>query len=310
LEFLSEPFLKNVLVVNRFIVLSKESLNMLYLPEEVTSLSYSTSYAKLTRKQQIRYNQLFGLYGHELIIFFEKRFPAAYLAIAKHEYINSELKKEIQKFVEDEDRHWRMFDRLNKELAPEIYLKNTFHFLKISPLVDMLARIIISFSPYLPMLLILIFMQEERSIYYTEKLKKTPDLYHPKCYSVHLKHLEDEDRHVDLDEKVIELIWARLPRWLKKINVLLLKIGIREFFTLPKRAGIKIIDQFILEFPDLEPRKNELKKEIFNAVKNSDFYDTLYSPKSMPRCVKFLNSQTIFQPLGDVIKGINNGTLK
>jgi hypothetical protein len=55
---------------------------LLYVPEELTPLFFTPSYASLTNEQRVSYNRLHGLYFLEQTIFFEQFLGAGFLPTA------------------------------------------------------------------------------------------------------------------------------------------------------------------------------------------------------------------------------------
>lgn len=278
-----------------------------FVPEQLTPLYYTEIYSRsLAERHRIRYNQLFALYLNELAVLFETRLTRAYASLLSQSFISVSLKEQIRQYLADEDRHWRMFNNLNRQAAPELYEHRIFCFVQLSRAASLGINFFNHFSSVLPLNLILIYMGEERTLYYVDCFEKNSEQLDSRFESVHKIHLEDEVRHLDLDQQVLTLVWERLSPQLRRVNAKLVQYCLREFFTLPKRSGIKIVERLMLEFPELEPMRVELINEMFESARSSSFSRTLFDNSVIPNTIAFFARYQEFRILGEVIPGLRN----
>lgn len=280
---------------------SPVSQDLRFVPECLSPLFYTAAYHCLSEAQKIRYNQLFGLYLNELAILFETKLPQAYASLLSKSFLSEELKAEIFQFISDEERHWRMFANLNRQAAPEFYRDELHYFVKLPRLALFGLSVLNRLSSVLPLSLILIYLGEEKTLFYPKCFDSSEVALDSRFAAVYKKHVEDEERHIKLDERVLNILWQRLGKSLRQANVSLLKYCLNEFFTQPKRANRKILDQLILEFPDLKALRARIDRELVDAVKSPGFQSTLYSYEVIPGCIKFFRQYKEFISLGQII---------
>src|SRR5580658_619 len=100
-----------------------------FMPEELTTLYFTSAYATLTEAQRLRYNQLNALYFNEQTMFFEKTLARNVLGYFLAGLLSEELKAGLAQFLAEEEQHSAMFARLNRQCAPEVYAKADFYFI-------------------------------------------------------------------------------------------------------------------------------------------------------------------------------------
>src|SRR6266850_2175709 len=91
----------------------------LFLPEQFTPLFHTSAYANLSAEQRRRYNQLYALYFNEQIIFFETSLSESVLLPLADSRLPADLTVALREFMEEEQRHTRMFRALNEACAPD-----------------------------------------------------------------------------------------------------------------------------------------------------------------------------------------------
>jgi hypothetical protein len=136
--------------------------------------------------------------------------------------------------------------------------------------------------PYrFPLLIWLALLQEERSLYYSKACLACASDLEPHFAATHRAHLADEIGHVGWDEELLDWLWPRTGPATRQINARLLEWMIGEYFHLPKRSAIRVIEQLGREFPDLDARSLIAATR---ALKNDRAYlETLYSREVTPR---------------------------
>lgn len=282
---------------------SQERFRSSFLPASLTPLHYAPKNLPLTDEQKIRYNQLFGLYINELLIFFETKYAKAYAPLLTSPLLSHSVKQEVQKFLDDEDRHWRMFADFNRKAAPELYDKNLFYFVQPPRFSSFIARQMMRYPRLFIFIPLLVFIQEDRAQFIAHKILHSDEVLDPRFVAVHQAHAEDEKNHICFGEKVLTHLWNDLNLPLRKLNVALLCFCLREFFTLPKRSGMRILNRFLEEYPELASEKETLRDYLFLAVTQTKFHDTLYSLEALPSCMNFFSKSPEFRAVCNILLG-------
>lgn len=267
-----------------------------FIPEPFTPLFHTPAYGRLTAEQRLRYNQLHAGYFHEQIMFFEKALARNVLGRFLSEPLPEKLKSGVQMFMAEEARHSEMFWRLNKKCAPQFYGSRDFYFIRVPPL---LAKILdaISRRPKLfPLFLWLMLLEEERALYYGKIFTKSPEL-EPHFMAVQRAHLADEIGHVKWDEELLDWIWPETNPLLRRINARLLCWMIDEFFSAPKRAGVRVVEELAKEFPSLSPELPRMRSELLALATNKKYRSSLYSPEMVPQTFARFEQWPEFAPV-------------
>jgi hypothetical protein len=268
-----------------------------FIPEEFTPLYYTPSYRVLTEAQQLRYNQLQGIYFNEQIIFFETSIGRKVLEALLHESLPSQLTKGLRQFLEEEQQHTEMFRQLNQQCAPQFY--GTGHFYFIHPLRAWMA--VLSWAtqhPRLfPMFLWLMLLQEERSLFYSRKVIAQREELEPCFVRTHRTHLADEVGHVRWDEELIEALWQRANPVLRKVNAQLFAWMLGEFFNAPKRAQLCVVHELTREFPALSACEPEMQYQLLALSEDGSYQRSLYSREIAPKAFARFDASREFQSL-------------
>jgi hypothetical protein len=274
-----------------------------FLPEAFTPLYHTPSYADLTEQQRRRYNQLYALYFNEQIIFFETSLADSVLLPLARSGLPQTLAQTLVTFVEEESRHTGMFRALNRRCAPEFYAQGDFHFIRRSPVhrwtLDWIARRTRRF----PLVLWLMLLQEERSMFYARTILRERERLEPHFVDVHRVHLADEADHVRWDEELIDHIWNACPPRQRRINAELFRWLVGEFFNTPKRGGVRVVIQLAAEFEDLGPRLPELRRQVLDLARSPAYHRSLYSREIVPRTFARFDKHAEFFRLGRTLYG-------
>ena len=277
-----------------------------FIPEKLTILYHAPIYSELSPGQRLRYNQLFGLFVTEFVLLCEMHFSQAYTSLLNGSLVSNQLKDDIAGFLDDEKRHTEMFRGLNFRAAPELYRASPFNFISFPYVLGAVARTMMRFPSVFPFFFALVYMQEEKLLYYGHCFAEGGDLLDPNFAAAHESHREDEVRHADLDMTVLTILWERASPAVRRMNVWLLKRIFREFFTVPKRAGNRILERLIIEFPELRPRRNELEKQLFTAGTTGEFAEHLYGDSCIPGCMRFFSAYPEFKEIVNDIQSFRN----
>jgi len=254
-----------------------------FIPEEFTPLYYTPSYRVLTEEQRLRYNQLQALYFNEQIIFFETAVGRPVLEVLTREGLPRELTTGLRQFLEEEQQHTEMFWRLNQQCAPQFYDIGFFYFIRPPRAWMAVLRWATRHPRLFPMFFWLMFLQEERSLFYSRRAIAQRDQLEPHFVKMHRTHLADEVGHVGWDEELIEVLWRRANPSLRKVNVELLAWMLGEFFSTPKRAQLRVIRELAREFPALSKLEPEIECQLLALSGDDGYQRALYSREMVPR---------------------------
>lgn len=278
---------------------SVESLRQSYLfiPEDLTPLYYAPVYRTLTQPQRIRYNQLFGLFLNEFVLLCELHFSKAYSSLLRAPHLSTLRRAEIKRFLEDEARHTELFTKLNQQAAPELYQQSGFHFIRLPRPLHLAASVMMRFPRLFPFFFLLVYLQEEKLVHYSDRYAASADRVDPRFLSVYATHLEDEKGHIGLDLSVVAELWQRASKPVRRLNAWLMRVIFREFFTAPKRSGMRIIEQLVKEFPELQGKSTSLKEGLVAAGVGQGFLAQMYSYESVPSSLHFFEQHPELQAL-------------
>ena len=274
-----------------------------FIPQVLTHLYYTAAYAKLTGSQRLRYNQLFALYFNEQTMFFERSLAQNVLGYFLAQPLPSVLKTGLRQFIEEEQQHSAMFRRLNRQCAPAIYSNQDFHFIQVPALGAELLDAISRRPTWFPLLLWLMHLQEERALFFGRTFVKSADHLEPHFLAAQRKHLADEIGHVHWDEGLLDWVWPKTSFPLRWFNVRLLRWMIGEYFSAPKRAGLRVLESLVQEFPDLCTQHKELRRQLLDLETDQAFLRSLYSTENVPHTLKRFDEWPEFFSLSRVMPG-------
>ena len=283
---------------NRTIDFSKK-----FLPPELTPLFHTEAYRLLNTEQQLRYNQLHGLYFNEQIMFFERAFARTLLTNLLPELLPESLRSGLRQFMQEEEEHSAMFQQLNETCAPLYYSKQTFYFIQVPAPGRSILRFISSHPKWFPAFLWLMHLQEERALFYAKKFLEHKTELEPAFVESQRKHLADEVGHVRWDQELIEWLWPATPLWLRKLNVRFLAWMIGEYFSAPKRAGVRVLDTLVEEHPEISPIHRQLRQALLALERDTDYRESFYSPRNVPETLKRFDAWPEFSVLTTVMPG-------
>lgn len=252
-----------------------------FIAEEFTPLFHTSAYRSLPPSARLRYNQLHALYFNEQVAFFEQEMLSPALLALQRDSLPANLAKGLRDFFDEEQRHTAMFRTLNLRCAPELYGDRSSYFIRVArPWRVMLG--IISRRPRLfPLLVWLALLQEERSLYYSKGCLEHASELEPQFVATHRAHLADEVGHIGWDEELLDWLWPQVSHALRWMNVRLLNWMMGEFFLLPKRSGLRVVEQLAQEFPHLDAAT--LHRGMQELETNTAYLCTLYSRDVTPR---------------------------
>jgi hypothetical protein len=254
-----------------------------FIPEEFTPLYHTPVYRMLSEEQRLRYNQLQAIYFSEQIIFFETAIGRPILEALLRASLPLQLSKSLQQFLHEEQQHTEMFRQLNQQCAPQFYRAGHFYFIQPARAWMAALRWATEHPRLFPMFFWLMLLQEERSLFYSRRVIAQREELEPHFVKTHRTHLADEVGHVRWDEELIETLWHRANPVLRRVNAQLFDWMLREFFSAPKRAQLRVVHELTREFPALSALEPEMQRQLQALSLDRSYQRSLYSREIAPR---------------------------
>lgn len=254
-----------------------------FLPEPMTPLFFTPGYATLSPSERVRYNQLQGLYFNEQIAFFEEVVGGHVLPALLGDYELAGMRDSLRQFAEEERRHTALFRELNRQVAPHLYARGDFFFIRVPRVWGLLLEWTARRPRQFPMFLWLMLLQEERSLYYSREILRSRRDLEAAFVQAHRTHLADEVDHVRWDEELLDRLWGGCSPAFRRANAALFRWMLAEFFYTPKRAQLRVLDQLVEERPELAARLPELRRQVRALERDPSYRATLYSRRVVPR---------------------------
>lgn len=273
-----------------------------FLPEQITFLYYSAIYETLTPGQRLVYNRLHASYFCEMCAFLEEELPRYYLKAASAPRVPARLLVEARALADSERWHATMFRSVARSFSPALYSECKYVFIRTPPAGRMI-RALLSAPALRPMLLWIALIQEERGVFFAEEILRQREQVDPRMVDWQRRHLADEVNHVSLGEALLPLYWDASRPSVRRWNGRLVRFVLREFLSAPKRAGIRVIDHWVKECPELKPRKAELMRAMQELDRDPRFHESLYSRKIVPKTFALFDRYTEFRDLGKGLWG-------
>lgn len=252
-----------------------------FMPEPLTALYHTAIWRDLGADQRLRYAQLHALYINEQILFFERAFAPNVLKALIREPLTAHLRASLTTFMAEEEKHSGMFWDLNRRCAPQWYSHSQFYFIQVPKSGRRFLEFITRRPRWFPLCLWLMLLQEDRAMYYGRAYLRCDGL-EPHFHAVHKMHLADEAGHVRWDEQLLEKVWPNTPPIIQRINVALCRWMIAEFFSAPKRAAIRIVDEWIRQTPALAGDRVEIQRQLGALGKDRSFRQHTYGRNVVP----------------------------
>lgn len=241
-------------------------------------------YGGLTAGQQRRFNQMWGLYMNETLIFMETTLPAMLARSALRDPSLRGFHDDIRAAMADERVHASLFAALNRKAAPVWYELGERHFRNDAGPALRLFVWMFGSRFFLPVLLWTIFMSEEKAAHFGRRFRADRDQLDPLFCKVYLDHEADEACHCDCDRRLLDHVWPRLPAWRRKICTVVFRWLTRNYFTAP-RQGMRVVDAWLAEFPELRGKREELRREFKLLGRNEGYVRALCGPDAVPMTV-------------------------
>jgi hypothetical protein len=254
-----------------------------FLPESLTPLAHTPSYAALPPAARLRYNQLFASSYHEQFIFLESLLAGPILPSLIARFRGEPLAERLQQFQAEERMHTAWFHRLHQASEPALYRDNYHVFVVAPPFAQRVFELCARHPAAFPFVLWLAMIIEERTIPASREILREAHHLEPHYVALHRLHAADEAGHVSCDAELLRRLWPALPPAGRTLNRWLFVTLLREFFQAPKRAGWRVVEQVAREHPEILPLLPRLRAESDALASHAGFLGTLYSRVREPR---------------------------
>jgi hypothetical protein len=254
-----------------------------FLPESVTPLFYTPSYARLSDRARLRYNQLFASSYHEQFIFLESMLAGPILPGLIRRYADEPLGQRLVAFQAEERTHTHWFHKLHQACEPDLYRDNYYYFIRPPRLGLRLLTACAGRPRLFPFGIWLAMIIEERTIPASVEIMRSGETLEPHFVALHRLHAADEAGHVSCDGELLKRLWPALHPAARWVNRWLFVTLLREFFLLPKRAGWNVVLQVARECPEIRPLLPTLRAECRALRGNADYVRSVYSRPREPR---------------------------
>ncbi|HEY3914056.1 MAG TPA: diiron oxygenase [Verrucomicrobiae bacterium] len=274
-----------------------------FIPEHLTPLRHTASYAKLSEEQRLRYNQLHSLYLNEQTIFFESAMAQYILRDFAARELPDGLGEGLRTFFAEEAEHSKMFRELNRLCRPDIYAKGDFYFIRVPALSSICLTQWVRRAHWFPFFLWILLVQEERASFFAREYLKEANELEPHFVATQRRHLADEVGHIQWDEELLDWVWPRVTKPGREFNAWLFAWMMREYFTTPKRSGLRVVAELVKEFPALRPLWPEFRRQMLELSGNERFNLLCYSREVTPKTFARFDQWPEFQSLKAVFPG-------
>jgi hypothetical protein len=254
-----------------------------FLPESLTPLAHTPSYATLPPAVRLRYNQLFASSYHEQFIFLESMLAGPILPALTQRFAADPLADRLRCFQAEERLHSHWFHLLHQASEPALYRDNLHFFVNAPPFAQRLFDTCARRPEKFPFVLWLAMIIEERTLPASREIIREAATLEPHYVALHRLHAADEAGHVSCDAELIRRLWPALSHAGRLLNRWLFVTLLREFFQVPKRAGWAVVKQLAREHPEITPLLPRLRCEIHALSHRSDYLGTIYSRAREPR---------------------------
>lgn len=271
--------------------MSQGSFNNFWFPEELTPWFYLASYHQLPILVRQRYNQLYALITNEVFAIFESDFITQIL-LKKIDSVDldPDLKRVMQYFCEEEIKHARMFNQLNKIAEPKLYLKSSISLSKTSNPMGFLALLLIKKWPdFFGAWIWISFFLEERSLVYSKYYMQAHNNHLNSAFrQVHHLHLLEENYHVQLDEVIIDSFYKPLSWGRRRLAAWMLERFVQTFKQ-PKKFSLRAAKILKTEFPLQAGEIDQCLHELEGLKNNHQFHQVTLFGEATLRFRKMLS---------------------
>jgi len=274
-----------------------------FLPQHLTPLYHTKVYSRLPEAQKLRYNQLHALYFNEQIIFFESEMAQHILRDFLSQKLPPHLADGLRTFIAEEAEHSGMFRELNRSCRPDVYRRSDFYFIHVSWLPAACLRRWVKRAHWFPFFLWILLIQEERASFYAKEFLREAGRLEPGFVALQSRHLADEVGHIQWDEELLDWAWPRIGAARRKVNARLFTWMMGEYFTTPKRSGLRVVVELVKEFPGLQSLWPEMQSQMLELSSHEEFNLLCYSRAVTPKAFARFDRWPEFRSLSKVLPG-------
>lgn len=274
-----------------------------FIPEVLTPLYHTPSYAQLTPGQQLRYNQLHATYFNEQTIFFESAMAKPLLREVIKHCVPKDLAVGLRVFLAEEEQHSQMFRALNRACFPERYAESDRYFIRLPAWAAACLGCWVRYPRLFPFFLWVLLIQEERALFCANQFLAGADALESNFVAAQQRHLADESGHIQWDEQLLDWIWPRIIDWHKQLNAKLFAWIMGEYFTTPKRSGLSVVAELVREFVELKSVWPQLRDQTLRLSEHREFNLLSYSRRVTPRSFARFDRWPAFSSLGGALVG-------
>ena len=263
-----------------------------FIPEQYTQLYYTPIYQSLHFEHRLRYNQLFGCRLNEYIMMLEADLVDRLLEpLTRHPRVrdNAELVTAIRTMIEEEGRHYASFAALNRACRPDLYPPDRDRLFSELPAwtkamfaVAGLLASRLAFSLWYVMAIEESSMALAKDMMRSRNTETLGELDQSFC-EVHIQHMKDEARHVQIDGILIDLCIGSQSPARRKLNAAIFTRMLTGVVT-PTRggSGVKVIRQLVRDMPELQDREEEMIRTVLALKHDRAFQQSLFNRSIMP----------------------------
>lgn len=274
-----------------------------FMPERLTPLYHTPAYSRLSGAQRLRYNQLQASYFNEQTIFFESVMAQHILAGCISRKTPDRLADGVRIFIAEERAHSSMFRALNRRCWPERYAFSDFYFIRLSAVASFCLSRWVRHPGLFPFFIWLLLIQEERSLFCAREFLENTGELEPQFVAAQRRHLADEIGHIQWDELLLDWAWPRAGKLARRVNARLFAWMMGEYFTTPKRGGLRVVAELVREFPALHPLWPELREQLLQLAHHREFNLLCYSRTVTPKAFARFDRWPEYRSLGRVLLG-------
>lgn len=284
-----------------------------FIPEHYTQLYYTPVYRSLHYEHRLRYNQLFGCRLNEYIMMLEADLVDRLLdPLTRHPRVrgDQELVTAVRTMIEEEGRHYANFAALNRACRPDLYPPGQDRLFSALPAatralfaVAGLLASRLAFSLWYVMAIEESSMTLAREMMRSNSTETLGEL-DPAFSEVHVQHMKDESRHVQIDGLLIDLcIGDQSPRR-RRLNAAIFTRMLKGVVT-PTRggSGVKVIRQLVRDMPELQDREEEMIRAVLALKRDGAFQQSLFNRSIMPVTFRVFDETAELAGLGKTMVG-------
>jgi hypothetical protein len=275
-----------------------------YLCETLTPLYYTTVYRELATEHRRRYNQLSGILTSEVIALFETELlRAALQAVESLDDHDQELCAAVASFRDDEQRHARIWEQLNRLSEPQWYTTAARHLIQMPWHAAVLSRFLARHPVAFPVVFWMQIVQEERSVEFSRRCMRMPrERIEPRYAAAYAAHIQDEVRHVQIDRHLIERFYAHRTRTVRRITARLFRWIIGSLLLTPVNSSARVVKTLASEHPELTPLVPRMLRELRNLSRNDDYHEMMYSRRTTPVTFTLFDRFVEFRQMRHVLR--------